>query len=132
MFSNYLTLRLINEKHNSRSLVILFLHTFMCSPVEGPWRTETSYFFNKIVVIKVLRAFFFTICVIIFQSTGRIFIRCHALYICIYIYLHIYNAWQTCTHIVKLLYELRSRVVCCPKIKLNPRVLGFCFILCCA
>ena len=34
--------------------------------------------------------------------------------------------------IVKLLCELRSRVVCYPKIKLNPRVLGFCFILCCA
>ena len=25
-----------------------------------------------------------------------------------------------------LLYEMRSRVVCYPKIKLNPRVLGFC------
>ena len=43
----------------------------------------------------------------------------------IYIYIYIYT-------FVKLLYELRSRVVCYPKIKLNPRVLGFCFILCCA
>ena len=50
--------------------------------------------------------------------------------ICIYIY--IYICTQTCTHIVKLLYELRSRVVCYPKIKLNPRAPGLCFILCCA
>ena len=33
------------------------------------------------------------------------------------IYIYIY--------IVKLLYELRSRVVCYPKIKLTPRVQGF-------
>ena len=31
------------------------------------------------------RAYFLTICVIIFQHTGRIFIRCYALYIYIYI-----------------------------------------------
>ena len=46
------------------------------------------------------------------------------MYICIYIY--IYN------HIVKLPYDLRSRVVCHSKIKPNPRLLGFCYILCCA
>ena len=38
----------------------------------------------------------------------------------------------TSTHIVELLYELRLRVVCYPKIKFNPRVLGIWFILCCA
>ena len=47
----------------------------------------------------------------------------HALvfsFICAYIYIY------------KLLNELRSRVVCYPKIKLIPRVLVFIFILCCA
>ena len=39
--------------------------------------------------------------------------------------LDLYSHW-------KLLYELRSRVVCYPKIKLSPCVLVFCFILCCA
>ena len=34
------------------------------------------------------------------------------------------------THIVELLYELRSRVVCYQKIKPNPRVLGICCFLC--
>ena len=57
----------------------------MCSPVEGPRRTETSHFFNKIVGIKVSRTYFLTICVIIFQHTGRIFIRYYAFYIYIYI-----------------------------------------------
>ena len=36
------------------------------------------------------------------------------------------------THIAKLLYELRSRVVCYTKIKLIPHVLCFCYNLCCA
>ena len=40
----------------------------------------------------------------------------------LYIYMYMYIC------IVKLLYELRSRVVCYPKIKLNPRVLGFCAV----
>ena len=60
----------------------------MCSPVEGPRRTETSHFFNKIVGIKVSRTYFLTICVIIFQHTGRIFIRYYAF---IYIYIYIYS-----------------------------------------
>ena len=68
----------------------MFLHTFMCSPVEGRRRTETSHFFYKIVGIKVSREYFLNICVIIFQHTGRIFIRFYALYIYIYINLHIY------------------------------------------
>ena len=57
----------------------------MCSPVEGHRRTETSHFFHKIVGIKVSRAYLLTICVIIFQHTGRIFIRYNAFYIYIYI-----------------------------------------------
>ena len=39
----------------------------------------------KVVGIKVSRAYFLTICVIIFQHTGRIFIRYYAfayIYIC--------------------------------------------------
>ena len=32
--------------------VLLFLHTFMCSPVEGPGRTETSHFFIKSLELK--------------------------------------------------------------------------------
>ena len=36
------------------------------------------------------RTYFLTICVIIFQHTGRIFIRYYAFYIYIYIYIHIY------------------------------------------
>ena len=77
----------------TRSVVLLFLHTIMCLPVEGPRWTETSHFFYKIVGITVSRAYFLTICVIIFQHTGRIFIRCYAFYIYIYIYIykmHIY------------------------------------------
>ena len=42
------------------------------------------------------------------------------------IYMHIY------TYIAKLHYELRSTVMCYPKIKPNSSVLGFCYILCCA
>ena len=63
----------------------------MCSPVEGPRRTETSHFFYKIVGIKVSCTYFLTICVIIFQHTGRIFIRYYAFYIYIYIYIYIYT-----------------------------------------
>ena len=41
--------------------------------------------FNKIVGIKVSRTYFFTICVIIFQHTGRI-VSYYAfyMYVCIY------------------------------------------------
>ena len=46
-------------------------------------------FFNKIVGIKVSRTYFLTICVIMFQHTGRIFIRYYAFYI-LYIYIYIY------------------------------------------
>ena len=43
--------------------------------------THIYIYVNKIVGIKVSRAYFFTICVIIFQHTGRIFIRYYAFYI---------------------------------------------------
>ena len=71
----------------------------MCSPVEGPRRTETLHFFYKIVGIKVSRGYFLNICVIIFQHTGRIFIRYYAFYIYIFIYIYIYP-----THIVQKIY----------------------------
>ena len=58
------------------------------------------------------------------------------MYVCIntyiYIYTYIIMSKAPKKFLFKLLYELRSRVVCYPKIKLSPRVLGFCFILCCA
>ena len=67
---------------------IYALHIYiMCLPDEGPRRTETSNFCNKIAGIDVSRVYFVTICVIIFQHTGRIFIRFYALYVYIYIYI---------------------------------------------
>ena len=42
--------------------------------------------FYEIVGIKVSRAYFLTICVIIFQHTGRIFIRD---YVFLYIYVYL-------------------------------------------
>ena len=47
----------------------------MCSPVEGPRRTETSHFFNKIVGIKVSRAYFL------------LFVYIYIYAVCIHIYL---------------------------------------------
>ena len=58
---------------------------------------------------------------------------CHFNYFVLYIYIYeLYIYEYIYTHIVKLPYELRSREMCYPKIKLSPRVLGFCYILCCA
>ena len=53
----------MHRNKSTSELVLLFLHTFMCSPVEGPRKTETLHFFNKIVGIKVSCAYFLTICV---------------------------------------------------------------------
>ena len=37
---------------NETSLVLLFLHTFMCCPDEGPRRTETSHFLMKSLKLR--------------------------------------------------------------------------------
>ena len=92
--------------------------------------------FYKIVGIKVSRTYFLTICVFIFQHTGRIFIRYYAFYIYIYIY-EDGRCIEPCdffayAHISKSLYELHSRILCYPKIKLNTRVLDIRHTMCCA
>ena len=55
------------------SIYIIYIHKYIY--------IYLIIFFNKIVGIKVSRAYFLTICVIIFQHTGRTFIRYYALYI---------------------------------------------------
>ena len=58
----------------------------MCSPGEGPRRTETSHLLTKSLKLKCHAHIFLTICVIIFQHTGRIFIRSCAFHVYIYIW----------------------------------------------
>ena len=48
----YWTLDLIGGKVNFRSLVLLYPHTFMCSPDECPRRAEMSYFWIKSLQLK--------------------------------------------------------------------------------
>ena len=72
-----------------------FVHLYFCfytllyarllKVLGGPKRRN----FYKIVGIKVSRTYSLTICVIIFQHKGRIFICYYAIYIYIYIYTYI-------------------------------------------
>ena len=63
-----------------------------------------SRFFNKIVEIRVSRAYFLTICVIIFQHTCCIFIRYCALYIYINVFMKV--------HYIKYVVQNTSVVSC--------------------
>ena len=50
-------------------IVLLLLHTFMCSPDEGHRRTETSYFLIKSLEL-MCHAYFFTVYIYICIHTG--------------------------------------------------------------
>ena len=52
-------------------IYIFFYIYFMCSPVEGPRRTETSHFFYQIVGIKVSRTYYLTIYIYIYICCTR-------------------------------------------------------------
>ena len=79
----YWTLGLINGRLNSRSFVPLFLHTFMCSPDEGPRRTETSLFFIKSLELKC-HAYIIWLFMLLFSNTqdAYLFVSMHYIYMC--------------------------------------------------
>ena len=54
--------------HPSRSLVLLFLHTSICSPDEGSMTTETSHFIIKSLVI-MCHAYIFLVFVLLYANT---------------------------------------------------------------
>ena len=57
------------------------------------------------------RTNFLTICVIIFQHTGRIFIRYYAFYIYIYIYTYIYIHIYIYIYIYMCIYDVMENTV---------------------
>ena len=88
----------------------------MCSPVEGPRRTETSHFFIKSLELKCHVHIFYYLCNYI-PTHGYIFIRYYAFYIYVGIYVCICIAYlcvYTYTHINRLLPNLCT---CCHLLK---------------
>ena len=65
-----------------RPNVRLFLHTFMCSPGEGPRRTETSHMLIKSLESK-LHAHIFLLFVLLYSNTrsAYLFVAMHYIYI---------------------------------------------------
>ena len=91
----------------------------MTLTVDGPRRTETSHFLIKSLELKCHVHIFFTICVILFQNTGRIFIF-------YYIYIHIYSSYDERIQ-RKQSAQYRKRRARTVKVTLLPHVVTLCF-----
>ena len=80
----------IHSHIHTCSLVHLFLHTFMCSPVDGPMRSEASHFFIKSFELRC-HEHIFLLFVLLYYNTrdACLFVAMHFMHIYIYIYTYI-------------------------------------------
>ena len=84
----------ISTIYITRSLVLLFLHTFMCSPDEGPRRTEMSHLSIKSLELKC-HVHIFLLFVLLYSNTrdAYLFVAIHFIYICNLYMQYIYDIY---------------------------------------
>ena len=75
----------------------IYIYIYVCSPVEGPRRTETSHFFIKSLELKCQVHFFPTIYIYMYAGCFMY------MYMCMYMYMYMYM----CVYFLKIIILCR-------------------------